>query len=250
MDDYCANLEDANKVYNWYSNDQEDYFDKNIKIFPEFFKKHGYTKESIKYRFNNYGFRSDTFNNNSRSVMFLGCSHTFGVGLDYKNTFSKIVSNELKLDCFNLGSPGGSNDTCFRFGYYWIPKLLPKIVVYVVPQLHRLELKINNTFVNFLPNGDSTTYKIKTSEAYKQWVSEEMNVILQAERNLNAIKYICKQNNVILRITDSGFPNQDYGRGFARDMNHFGAEAHKAKAQQILNIIEKENHFNLDVMLS
>jgi len=248
MEDFFAFIKDANKIHKWFANDTESEFNKNIEKFPEFFKKYNWNKDSITYKFNTEGFRSDSFNNNSKSILFLGCSHTFGVGINYTDTFAKIVSNELNLDCFNLGMPGGSNDTCFRFGYYWIPKLLPKVVVYVVPQLHRFELKIQDKFVNFFPNKMSTYNKINTIELYKQWACEEINVTLQTERNLNAIKYICQQNNIKLRITHSGFPNNNEPKDLARDMLHYGIKSNMLKAKEILDMIEGENHFHINMM--
>lgn len=243
MKDFFAYPDYANKTLEWLPCDTEEEYDKNIKKFPQFFKKYNWNKNSITYQFNSAGFRSDTFCSSDKSIIFLGCSHTIGIGMYYEGIFPKIVSNKLKHKCYNLGLGGGSLDSCFRFGFYWIEKLMPSIVVCATPQDARLELKIKtpveHNFINFLPNDNTAQKRHKPKNTlYKQWVKESINVELQKAKNLNALAYICKVNNTKLIITDSGFPDYDVGRGLARDMNHYGAIGHKNKANQVLNLID------------
>jgi hypothetical protein len=107
-------------------------------------KKLNWTEDNVKYKFNSQGFRSDDFNSKGDSIVFLGCSHTIGIGINFEDTASYIVSRQLGYNCFNLGMAGGSNDTCFRFAYHWIEKLHPKIVVIMAPDVNRVEIAYNS----------------------------------------------------------------------------------------------------------
>ena len=107
-------------------------------------KKLNWTEDNVKYKFNSQGFRSDDFNSKGDSIVWLGCSHTLGIGINFEDTASYIVSRQLGYNCFNLGLAGGSNDTCFRFAYHWIEKLHPKIVVIMAPSIYRFEIAYNS----------------------------------------------------------------------------------------------------------
>ena len=126
----------------WLVSDTEKLFYKNKNDFDKsrLLDKLGWTHDNVVYEFNSEGFRSDEFSYTSeKSIVFLGCSHVVGIGINYQDTMAYQVSKCLKSKCYNLGVGGGSIDSCFRFAYHWIPKLKPDIVILIQPDSARIE---------------------------------------------------------------------------------------------------------------
>ena len=75
-------------IWDWLSPDRLDLFEKNYNQYNN--ESLIYYKENpIKYRLNNYGFRShDDFDDINEGNIFLGCSHTLGVGHHLENTWA------------------------------------------------------------------------------------------------------------------------------------------------------------------
>ena len=230
IDDYVAYPSLKGQELKWLSKDTEELFDENMSNDKQRLRleKFGWTKDSITYKFNDQGFRSDEFDSSGNGIVFLGCSFTVGIGVPWENTFCKIVSDDLKLKCFNLGLGGGSMDSCFRFASYWLEKLKPKIVVLLEPNKDRKEIKKHGRYRTEM--AVNHTYK----DFYKDWISEEQNSNLSREKNFLAIKYLTNKINTkfISFFSDS----QD---GEARDFAHGGINWHSIKARYILNEIGK-----------
>lgn len=103
--------------------------------------KLGWTDSNIKYRFNKWGFRHDgDFVENKNSIVFLGCSMTFGVGVNYEQAWPYHVAKELGLDCINLGQPGTGLNASYRVAKLWLPVIKPAVVLWFSPSPHRREL--------------------------------------------------------------------------------------------------------------
>lgn len=47
-------------------------------------------------------------NNNFKSIMLIGCSYTYGTGLNENQTFAYYLAKETGRNVYNLGIPGGS----------------------------------------------------------------------------------------------------------------------------------------------
>jgi len=103
-----------------------------------------YTEDSIIYDFNSHGFRTQEFelNSNKKNVLFLGCSHTMGVGLRDTEVWAHHVSqffDKTEYNCYNLGIGGGSSDTVARLLTNSINYIHPKLVFILWPPLIRFE---------------------------------------------------------------------------------------------------------------
>ena len=142
---------DENDTVSWHSADTETLFNKHQKSKATRLqlKELGWTKDSIQYKFNEHGFRSDSFSE-SPGTICLGCSVTFGVGLPYEKTWPYLISKKLNLSCWNLSQPGGSLDTCYRLAKYWVPILKPKYIFILIPTMYRREFYDDdkNRFLN------------------------------------------------------------------------------------------------------
>jgi hypothetical protein len=114
--------------------------------------KHGYyadnelpRADNPNYKTNSYGYRCPEFSplpNGGKNVVVLGCSHTFGEGLEeseiWVSQLEKLLNNK-QLRFWNLGQPGASADKCVRILYGCEKILFPKIVIVCWPTISRRE---------------------------------------------------------------------------------------------------------------
>lgn len=112
-----------------YKNDTKDFYDTDNREFFERAKEDPNNLEYIKYwednpfnyRFNNFGFRTDDdFYEGQEVNMFLGCSHTSGIGWPIEMTWGHMVNSEIGGPAFaNLGVGGKGIGTGFRLFSAW-----------------------------------------------------------------------------------------------------------------------------------
>jgi hypothetical protein len=209
----------------WLPMDTEELYKQNLKTKFDLLKSQGWVDSNVSYKFNSNGFRSEEFISNN-SIVFLGCSFTIGIGLPKKRIFPELVSSAIKLDCYNLGVGGASADTCFRLAYYWLPRIQPKIVVTMLPALHRLELYDNKEFYNHRPTNAKDSKDCILSEEY---------CYLNQEKNTFAIEQLC--NNLKIKFLNYKLERDfvQVPNDFARDLSHLGCKSHSATAQMILS---------------
>jgi len=149
-DIYSAYPHLAGQEVNWLDTDSAEQYSANYNDTNKrkLLEKLRWTKHNITYTFNSNGFRAPEFKKNEPNIVFLGCSFTVGIGLNISDTFSHNVSQSLGLQNYNLGKGGGSNKTAFRVGHHWIPKLKPKIVVLMSPEITRSEIIMGGKAIN------------------------------------------------------------------------------------------------------
>lgn len=191
-------------------------------------------ENSISYVFNSHGFRSDEFDGDG--AMFLGCSFTFGVGMNWERTWAYRVAKQLNLRCWNLGIGGGSNDTAFRLGSYWIPKLQPKHVFYLRTQPARFELLTEVNQLQFLPNSSPDK---KYQPFADQWMGCDLNTMLNEQKNLLALQQICATHNIPLytaSIMDKYWSFVD--TDCARDIIHLGPKWNEVTANHFIRMMK------------
>lgn len=225
-----------NKTLNWLSLDSEERYNENLTSCPELLKRFNWIDSKIDYTFNSYGFRSDEFNLDP-SVMFLGCSHTFGIGLPLENTFPHLVSKQLGLKNFNLSNSGGSNDLAFRLAHNWIPQLRPKVVVLFSPEAARSEaIDMDNITHQF---GSWQQWQAISNDSYwSKFISNKINYNANKLKNQLAINYICDKLNIKLFVFDiMNISTQVSSTDLARDLTHMGVNTNKNIAEYILTNI-------------
>ena len=107
---------------------------------------------AIEYKTNSLGYRCPEFRplpDGGKNVVVLGCSHTFGEGLEENETWVSQVAKESNkiLRWWNLGQPGASSDLMIRILYGTEKVLFPKIIIACWPaqsRRERLELHPQN----------------------------------------------------------------------------------------------------------
>ena len=91
-----------------------------------------------------------------KNVVILGCSHTWGVGLEPHETWAHHISqhNTNRLRYWNLGQPGASPDTVVRILYSCEKVLHPNIIIVMWPESSRRERL--ETYTQNLPGTHET----------------------------------------------------------------------------------------------
>jgi hypothetical protein len=122
--------------------DSKELFENNLKKMPaDWMWRH----TNVKYTINSQLYRCPEFEiiDWNNSILMLGCSHTFGIGLDDSQTCSKHLSDLIQIPVINLGQGGASvmfqwANTCRLIEN----NINPKCVIYFWPDATRtLEFK-------------------------------------------------------------------------------------------------------------
>jgi len=140
------------------------------------------------YRINSDGFRSDHFKkikNNETSILFGGCSWTFGEGIPEEYTWTRLLTNKIekkigtKINYFNTAYMGSSIDLIIRNIMAFIRKYgAPTYIFILFPDMAR-KVKYdenNKKYVKAFPN--------------PSWLSENDNHV----QKKHTIEYIFENN--------------------------------------------------------
>lgn len=224
----------ANKEVEWISSDSEELYNDNLAKNKGALEMFGWVNyKKFTYKFNSHGFRCDEFSN-KKSIMFLGCSHTFGTGNPVEKIWPTLVARNLGLKCVNLGISASSNDTAFRLGHHYIPQLKPKIVIWLSTDISRLELHTVDDRIE--------AHGLWTSDGgnfLSNWLANPTNGEMNFIKNYLALESICKSNGVkflersIYQIRHAVEEEKDMGR----DLMHFGKMCHRACAEGLLELL-------------
>ena len=244
MNNFHANQRFANQEVNWIPGDSEDLYKYNLIHKHNQLKQHGWIDKKISYKFNSHGFRCEEFDSTSNSLVALGCSWTFGVGLPIEETWPYIVGKNLNLTCYNLGVGGGSHDTSFRFAFNWLEKIKPKLVIFWNTPTQRVEMLTNTRSYNYSPNPEwlnNNPAGPAGVEWYKHWVTTEDNGNLNKAKNVLAVHQLCNQLGIKFvwseNIPDIGPDSNAHTNALARDLSHPGAETNLNYATAVLNYV-------------
>lgn len=202
----------------------------------------GSPARKIEYHYDKWGFRNHVIKKNP-DIVILGCSQSFGIGMDHERIFPHIVSTTTGLTYRNLSIPGGSLESSYRVLKTWIPTLLPKLVLLAYPaSLPRRE------FISPRSTIDEASPRWKQYE--NLWSGEE--IYIANVRAVDGIKYLCHQYNsklITMNLTFEGLipynekhnvveiTNPQMDLNGARDMQHAGAIEHKIYSHDILSQI-------------
>jgi hypothetical protein len=223
----------AGTTQRWDLFDSQERFNDNLKENFSKLKENNWIDQQISYSFNSQGFRSDEFNNENNSIMFVGCSLTFGTGLPIEETYGHKIASALKLSFYNLALGGTSNDTAFRLSYHYISKLKPKILVLASPETTRLELCKNQEIFYYRPQ--LKFYQIDSF--YKKWISDDTNSFLNYQKNSLAIENLCLKQGIKFLQFDAPsvfLKDQFVENDYARDLIHPGIKTHNRVYEKII----------------
>ena len=214
----------------WMHQDSEEAFAKHWdkKETRELLVSNGYDNNTvIKYQIDQDGLRNPLHTEADGAILALGCSFTFGIGLDINDTWPSVLGKMLNKPVYNGGIPGSSNDTAFRLADHFVPKHKLAAVVLLSPHEHRYE---------FYHNGFPYDY---SGTAYPIWIknnielSTEMHNELNLKKNLLAIQCLCDKFDIpfVYKGVGNGRAGADKN-DWSRDLQHFGKESHKLIASR------------------
>ena len=169
--------------------------------------------------------------------MFLGCSNTFGIGVNLEETWCWHVNQKVGGVMCNMGQGGGSAETCHRLAEYWIPIVKPKAVFMLTPPDARREFWVTNLEpVIFGVN----RFDSKPAILPKHMVSEQ-ELQLQGRRMRDAIEMMCIRNSIpFYYVYFHGMLMDEWGGkfpDFGRDGWHPGPDSHKKIAEKFHEVI-------------
>ena len=98
---------------NFVGSDSAENFQENLKIMPDDWY---YRTHEIIYDVNSEGYRTEEFNQIkwNESIVIIGCSNVFGIGLETEHTIPVKLSKMLSVPVVNLGYPGSSIAVAFH----------------------------------------------------------------------------------------------------------------------------------------
>ena len=230
------------KVLNFLPGDTEELFLENLKTADNDWY---YRNADITYSLNDNGHRCKNIRDIDLSnyVLFGGCSHTTGIGLELEKTYPYLISNMLGYDYYNLSMPGAGIDVMEYNILTWLGKISkkPKIVFIQLPDHTRFCTHNKHIGADFFIESGS-------------WATDkgELDMIVNCEDIgfFNARKHFTYENmfNVIdvpiVKINVFGQNNQfDYdvkarGRDLARDLCHLGINSNLELTKNIYSFIQ------------
>lgn len=211
----------SNVVTNWADTDSEENFKKNPRA--------GYTKDSIVYKYNSYGYRTKEFNTDKPSILCLGCSFTKGVGVNLEDTWSAHIQDRFPdHNVYNLGIGGCSGDTVTRT-LYRIGNMLNTTTVFILwPHYYRYEVYNPGAPIPIYPGCD---------QGYTPGILNNTHFYNLRQKNRSIVSMLKKLHGytVIEQYVDTVWHTGRPGAGtdYGRD-NHPGPTWHKHIANLLL----------------
>ena len=180
-----------NAVLKWLPGDTEQDFLDRLKKDPTNPSLLYYLENPISYRLNNYGFRTPIdFVNGVEGNLFLGCSHTFGIGHHLENTWSWKLNEYIGGNFLNLSVGGTGIGTAFRLLYGLKEIIKPKNVFLYFPHPYRFEY--------FDPRQNRWNTTMSAWNPNNRLIVEKNNMEMFYHLHFNAIQSICKELNTPL----------------------------------------------------
>jgi hypothetical protein len=226
---------EPNQSLEFSGSDREQRFNSNLKSSPNDWY---YRTADITYNYNSLGHRSiePTNLNLDNYILFTGCSHTEGLGLELEKTYPYIISSELQCDYYNLALGGSGIDTMTHNLITWLnhvktpPKALviqwPKDVRFLtIRDNDRVTLHLPKNSLGFSPN------IITTGDVPRFMVAGDTIGYFKSKKKLSSMLINnCYRESNIVNIEPKELAIFDY----ARDMLHCGIVSNDFLAKRIL----------------
>lgn len=227
----------ANETLLFSGADSQYNFTKNLKSRKEYWY---YKDTPIYYSYNENGHRCKNISeiDLSNYILFVGCSHTEGIGVELEKSYPYLVAEELGCDYYNLGVGGSGADTAFYNLMIWFNKIQhkPKHLVIQWPEPHRFITSLDeNSYhlhgpwttdeetLKFLYYGEELSYFTNRIMMYNNVMSTIINSDEIVYVNRPCDKKIFGEKHVLMEYRD-----------LARDLVHFGIDTHKSIAKKII----------------
>ena len=238
-----------NESHNWIPADNSGFFYSNLKEYPNNKTLNYYLNNPIEYKLNNEGFRTpDNFHINEWGNVFLGCSHTFGIGHHLENVWSYKLNQYVGGKFWNLGISGTGAMTHFRLLLQFHTKFKIKNIFHYAPKLYpRYEFIINGTPTSFMLSTIYSNYDIKKNiknfgNLYETSLTNPDQIDIMHQTHILACKGIAEQIGCNYYVIDDERtppnPMEDDGSLGARDLTHYSVKIQQSICDDFIKIIE------------
>lgn len=220
--------------------DSEELYNKNLLKFSQDWY---YRNTNISYTYNEYGHRTAPVAdiNLSNYILFVGCSHTEGIGLKLEDTYPNVVSKKLGIDYYNLAVGGTGTQVMQHNLVTWLTKYnFPKAIVWQWSHPARFS-SYSNKFYGYRSIGPW----VKEEEFQKILVQQEITNFNKT-RDMLASQFLLqlqKRTPIICTTLDEltlwvpTLPHTlklSHTTEMARDQMHYGIYSHNQLAEQII----------------
>ncbi len=202
-----------------------------------------YSKNPIKYDLNSHGFRtSDEFNKKEWGDVYLGCSHTFGIGHHLENTWSYKLNKVLGGKFWNLALPGTGVDTHFRIflGYYRELKI--RNVFHYAPMYPRYEFLENKRPQSYIVGDYNEKWLPKFGSLMAESLLTDEQVEINWHKNTLAVKALAEKVGAKYYLVKGsvGWHGRDDDSLLARDLLHYTTQYQHKVYQDFLQLYDNK----------
>jgi len=188
----------------------------------------------IEYKFNSMGFRDDEFDSKPNEIdVYLGDSHTSGLGLHRYQIWPTIVASKLNFPNINAGVAGAPFSLQYRILNYLVKRFKIRNLLHYTPHLNLSNWEFWNSTENEYESFDENyTENLKMNVLF----SDMKNICLQNHGFIYAIKQVCSENNInyVGNVTAPDYISSDVTQRRSRDLFHKGVAVHKIIADSFL----------------
>lgn len=238
--DFIGN-DDSNIVSNFNGGDNITNFNENApKQSPDWY----YHNTEITYSFNNQGHRCKNFEDIDQNnyILFTGCSHTMGTGLELEKTYPYLLSKELGMDYYNLAIPASGMDIVEYNLLTWLFKIQKK------PRLVVIQWPDHSRFAEYDPLRNNVMARgtwQQLEDNYISFIANSEDTGLAYARKYLTFKLL--ENSIDLPLVTFNYGNQEgysiYDLNMpridkARDLAHAGINSHASFTKTLVNHIE------------
>jgi len=216
------------------------------------------------YQTNEFGLRKHDTSGN-KTLLTVGCSHTFGTGLQTKETWAEQLANKLGYKLINVGTPGASVGVCCTNAVWALDLYKVDMVVWYCSTPDRVEYFRNDDSIGIIyPTGDfdrDTDPSVLTKWRKLYFAGMNDTQYITALQNLRSVFSLIKSKNIPNIFNYWGWHEKEsdlvslcdeYDTLYHDDKNdryipdidratdneHFGPLSQKAFAEKTYNLIQ------------
>ena len=231
-------------VYDWFSYDDRATYESNIKKQSSDWQ---WRHRPVKYTVNSQHYRCPEWDqiNWNNSVLLLGCSMVFGLGLNDDETLGAILERKLGVTVINLGVSGASA----MFQWMNTTKLIeqrvnPIRVIYIWPHHFRV-----SEIYGPIEHRTCGRWNFKTHDLSKAWSDRDHHSLEYVKLCIDSTtqQWKCPTNHYTFCLDTNTYLPQMHRFSFndyidySRDTSHPGPKTIEMWADKITNDIKSEN---------
>ena len=229
----------------WIPYDYKEIFDENLKKYPDSVHIQNYKKNPIEYNLNNYGFRTpDDFNKGDVGTVYLGCSHTFGIGHHLENIWPYKLHQEVGEGKFFNLSHGA---TGFSEQYYFLKYFSDKLKIKKVFHYYPSECNFRYMFITsdgkirgIAPFNEKFRTKLE-NKIWRDYLINDTHNDFHNKVHNDAIKNVCKE---------IGCDYIQLNKSYVKDINPYHTELTPARDLLHYYVEEHDDIYNNFLTLS